>query len=585
MPSDWCSRDFTKRPSFNFVGLDNAINVFLKHIQSSEKGGKEKFQIVVDSDLDGICSSTIVYKFLYEFYPEVETVFSLHSGKQHGLSKDIKIENDTTLVICPDAASNDIEQCNTLYERGVDVICLDHHIIERPNPHAAIVSCMDGVYPNQNLCGTAVTWLFLSALSTKDRMDCMLENWLDLVAVATISDVMQVTNEDNMFFIQNGLKNINSRVLRTFLQQNEVPLNNVTIEHIKFKVSPLISAMIRMGSAEEKNLLFRAFIDDYEEFDYEKRGSFDVVVENIYERAVRLCKNAKSRQDRAKKKLLDECEIHEYPCIILVEYSADKPSTLTGLVANEIANEYCKPCIVYRASSANSEPNDENTEYTGSIRNYDGSPIFSLKAALEFAFDGAYSVQGHDNAAGIIFNNISPDEFADKFETALFSSGWEAETDIPDVAIGEKLYEVDFEVDAENIDIGFVRIMSEFDNYSGFGFPQVTALVKGIKVSQENFKTMGKNTFNWKILDDDANVSYVKFRVDRERDELIQKFDDLDFGFTSYSDTCYILNAICSFGLNVYNGEIYAQGIIKDYEITGEYKKEVDFDDDIDLEF
>lgn len=63
----------------------------------------EKFQIVVDSDLDGICSAAIFYKFIHEFYPDIECVFSLHTAKQHGLSSDIKIDEDTTLVILPDS--------------------------------------------------------------------------------------------------------------------------------------------------------------------------------------------------------------------------------------------------------------------------------------------------------------------------------------------------------------------------------------------------------------------------------------------------------------------------------------------------
>lgn len=57
----------------------------------------------MDSDLDGICSAAIFKKFAEKYYPDIETVYSLHTGKQHGLSKDIKIDKDTTLVILPDS--------------------------------------------------------------------------------------------------------------------------------------------------------------------------------------------------------------------------------------------------------------------------------------------------------------------------------------------------------------------------------------------------------------------------------------------------------------------------------------------------
>lgn len=106
LPADWCKRQFTEHPSYDFSGLDNALNVFLKHTKLAENDSKQKFQIIVDSDLDGIASAAILFKFLDEFYNDncnFETVFSLHSGKQHGLSKDIEIDEDTTLVILPDS--------------------------------------------------------------------------------------------------------------------------------------------------------------------------------------------------------------------------------------------------------------------------------------------------------------------------------------------------------------------------------------------------------------------------------------------------------------------------------------------------
>lgn len=579
LPVDWCKREFTKKPSFEFAGLKNASRVFLLHSKLAEIQGantsKQKIQIIVDSDLDGIASAAILYKFMKEFYSEIETTYSIHTGKRHGLSEDIVIDEDTTLVICPDAASNDVEQAKALADRDIDVICLDHHIIEQDNPYAFIVSCMDGVYSNQDLCGAAVTWLFLYGFAIKrvqsnNDMIRYLLSMLDLVAIATISDIMLVTNEDNMYFIQNGLSNIHSNVLKAFLNSQEIPLDDVTIEHIKFKVAPLISAMIRMGSMEEKNLLFRAFIDDYEEFVYEKRGSLDVTTENIYDRVVRLCKNAKSRQDRAKEKILKENEVNEYDCVVLMEYDNEQSSTLTGLVANELANKYAKPCIVYR-NIGKKKPEDDDSYCSGSIRNYDGSPIPSFKALLESAFMNDCEVHGHDNAAGCIMIDGSQEIYAELIRNALDKKTLSK--------IGNKEYIVDFEIDSEDVDMAFVKRMSYFDNYTGCGFREVLVLVNDIRVSSDNFKTMGKNVFSWKISNDD--VSYVKFKIP-DNDPLKLAIDDIDFSDVSKS---YTINAICSFGFNVYNGTIYAQAIVKDYEIVEEYNDEREFDDDDDLDF
>lgn len=582
LPPDWCKRQFTERPSFDFAGLQEASGLLQSILEQ-----KGKIQIVVDSDLDGICSATVAYKFLRKFYPEIECTYSLHTGKQHGLSNDIVIDNDTKLVLLPDSGVNDVERCHALFDKGIGVICLDHHIIEQPNPYASIVSCMDGGYPNQDLCGAAVTWLFFYGFSFNcielfGEASRYLLQMLDLVATATISDIMTVTNDDNMYFIQSGLANIVSNALKAFLEPQEVNLNDVTIEHIRYKVSPFVSAMIRMGTTEEKTLLFRAFIDDYEEFPYEKRGSLGVESENIYDRVYRLCKNAKSRQDRAKQKLLDECKIHEYPHILLVEYQANKPSTLTGLVANELANQYCKPCIVYRQSNSYLSQNGGGIEYSGSIRNYDGSPITSFKNVLEFAFGDRCNVQGHDNAAGFLFDNLLPDEFEKQFSKALFSSYWDTVEDVSATAIGEREYNVDFEIDAEDVDAGFVRQMSFFDHYSGYGFNPVTVLVHNIEVYPEHFKTMGKNSLSWKISGD--GVDYVKFKVNREEDPLIQKTDDIDWDSENYTGVYYLVDAICTFGLNVYKGVVYPQAIVKDYEITEVKVKKMFNDEDFDLD-
>jgi single-stranded-DNA-specific exonuclease len=581
LPPDWCQRLFTQRPSFDFSGLDFACETFQIHLGLQ----RQKFQIVVDSDLDGICSASIVYKFLQKFYPELECVYSLHTGKQHGLSPDIKVDSDTTLVITPDAGVNDINQCKELSKKGIDVLCCDHHIIEQQNPYADIVSCMDGEYPNQHLCGAAVTWLFLYGFCQKyiqfpDEYHSFLLSLLDLVAIATISDIMEVTNEDNMYFIQNGLSNIQSKALRAFLISAEANLNGVTVEDIKFKVSPLVSAMIRMGSMEEKTLLFRAFIDDYEEFDYEKRGSLNVETENIYDRVVRLCKNAKSRQDRAKQKLLDSCQVHEYEHILLVEYQDSKPSTLTGLVANELANQYCKPCFVYRTNVER----DKNGEawFSGSIRNYDGSPIESIKDLLSCVFQKDGFFQGHDNAMGGSVLSPAPNDnagfFADLIEgyihkNIVFADG------LQNTAIGEKVYNVDFEIDADDVDAGFVSRMTFFDHYSGYGFAPVTALIHGIHVDAENFKTMGKNSLSWKICGD--GVDYVKFKI-QEDDPLLKEMDDIDFEFTT--DKVAYIDAICTFGINVYKGVAYPQAVVKDYTLTTYNINNPSDDDDWDLD-
>ena len=222
-------------------------------------------------------------------------------------------------------------------------------------------------------------------------------------------------------------------------------------------------------------------------------------------------------------------------------------------------------------------------EYSGSIRNYDGSPITSFKDILEFAFGDECMVQGHDNAAGLYFFDLTPDEFAHRFSKALFSSYWDTVEDVSPVAIGEKEYSVDFEMDADDVDAGFVSRMTFFDHYSGYGFAPVTVLIHGIHVSAEGFKTMGKNSLSWKISGDD--VEYVKFKIS-DNDQLLKEMDDIDFGFTS--DKVVSIDAICTFGINVYKGVAFPQCVVKDYDLfiyeIDNFNDEGFDEDDLDLD-
>lgn len=583
LPADWCKRKFDRNSIsnvLNFKNIRDAVYMFFAHVRRYSK-----IQIVVDCDVDGYCSAAIVGKLIKSIIanvnddksPTVEYLF--HKGKQHGLSNDIKIDNNTNLVILPDSGSNDIERCKELHERGIDVLVLDHHVIEEENPYAVVINCMDDQYPIE-ISGTSVVWQFANILASEFnslyRGQIDPDEWLDYVAIATIADSIDVTNEENMFYVQSGLCSIKSDFFAELLTANEVMIDEVTVEDVKFKISPYVNAIIRMGSMEEKELLFKAFLGEFEVFDYSKRGSFEVTKENIYERAVRLCKNAKSRQDREKKKCLESFSknpslLTETPYIIIADCSNANPN-ITGLVANELASSKLKPCLCIRSyDSSNGIDEFANFKY-GSMRNYSGSPIEDLKTTLESTelFD---FVRGHNNSAGFKIVDENVHEISAAFESQLNNE--------VKAQMGFKKTIVDFELPIEKIDLALCKRLSIFDNFTGNGFPEVTALVTNIHVTEGNFTVMGKNSLNWKIKSDE-DVSIVKFKLSKD-DELLCAMD----GFDGVWSKEYYINAICSLSLNNYNGTVSTQCIVKDYQITScsEESSDIDFEDDIDFDF
>ena len=205
------------------------------------------------------------------------------------------------MIISPDGGSNDVEFCKYYEGQGIDIIILDHHIISEDNPHAIVVNPQNCDYPNKELSGGAVVYKFIQALDTATMGD-EADQYLDLAAFSIISDSMDVRSPESRRIIEKGFENVTSKMLLAIVEKQAYSLNNksadeLNIVDVQFYVSPLVNGMIRAGSQEEKELMFRAFAHIDEDFDYEKRGGA-VVVENIYNRAARLATNAKAKQNR-----------------------------------------------------------------------------------------------------------------------------------------------------------------------------------------------------------------------------------------------------------------------------------------------
>ena len=147
----------------NYDNIDEGIELLMKHIDSNNK-----IHIVVDCDVDGATSFAILYNYLTSEFKDIKLTYSIHDGKQHGLSKDIKIKDDINLVILPDSSSNDYIQHKELKERGIDVLVLDHHLASKYSENAIVVNnqLSDNV-KNKQLSGAGVVYKFLKV----DKLD------------------------------------------------------------------------------------------------------------------------------------------------------------------------------------------------------------------------------------------------------------------------------------------------------------------------------------------------------------------------------------------------------------------------------
>ena len=540
--SEDCTHDFNLLDN-----IDKAVGCFINHIEK-----KSRIHIIVDSDVDGYTSASMVYRYIKHLGEDINVTYSLHTKKQHGISKDIEIPKDCELLIIPDAGSNDIEQCKELVEKGIDVIILDHHICDKENDFAIVVNNQMCDYPNKNFCGAGIVYKFLKAIDDELWEDYA-DKMLDIVALGNISDVMDMRECETRYYVDLGLSKIRSKLFKALIEKQSYSMNGVVnITSVQFYVTPILNSMIRVGSAEDKDLLFRAFIETDEVFKYKKRGETEESDEDIYTRAARLCYNAKNRQGKEVQKgvdaideLIQEKEIYKDK-VMFINVSDILGETLTGLVAIKIAEKYNRPCLLLRRQKVRE---DGSLYYGGSCRNFDNSPIESLKDFLDST--GTFEfVQGHDNAAGI---SIPRENVAKSIKLC--------NERLADIDF-QKCFNVDFDINASDLSVGFIKAIDEMKDIFGQGIKEPLVHIKNIPIWSENFFVMGKNSNSWKVINDEG-YAFVKFNVDVDKDEVLQIYNSNLDREEEYS--LGNIDVVGTVSINNYNNILTPQIIIKDY--------------------
>ena len=529
--------------------IDEAVKCAEKHIQN-----KDRIHILIDCDVDGYTAGSMVYRAFKKIDPNLNITYSLHTKKQHGLSKDITIPDDCKLLIIPDAGSNDVEQCRELKDKGMDIIILDHHICDVENDYAIVVNNQMCRYPNKNFCGAGIVYKFLEALD-EELWEDTASGMLDMCALANISDVMDMREPETRYYVLRGLAKIRSKLFKALIDKQSYSMNGiVNITSVQFYITPVLNAMIRIGDQDEKDLLFRAFIETDEVFKYKKRGETEEVDESIYDRAARLCSNAKARQTKEVTKEVAEVErlisdkrLDENKAIF-ANVTGILGETLTGLVAIKIAEKYNLPTLLLRRQVPR-----ENGElfYGGSCRNFDNSPIESLKK--ELLNTGLFEfVQGHDNAAGF---SIARDNV--QAAISCINNKWK---DIDFQAI----WKVDFDKSAEDIDVAFIKAIDDMKDMFGQGVKEPLIHISHIPVYKESTMIMGKNLNTWKTIYNDE-LAFVMFSVNRDKDQIIQEYENEEETFDSLLG---YMDVVGKATLNNYKGILTPQIIVKDYEFT-----------------
>ena len=320
----------------DYNNLDNIIDgveLLLKHIKNGSR-----IKMITDSDFDGKSSATTIYRYIKdEFGVEIE--YQLHSGKQHGISPDITIEDGIKLVIVPDAGTSDFKQQKELFLRGIDVLILDHHECDEGySKHATVINNqLSKNIKNKQLSGVGIVYKFLKAMDDYLYID-RANNYLDLVALGNIADVMDLHSNETRYLVKKGLENINNTFLQALIDDNEFDLDGkFNIEKVGWTLAPKVNGCIRSGTFKEKEDMFKAFISD----------DYDFCL-----KVAKQCKKVKARQDRAVKtgmtKIEDDIKISEKDRVLVLS-SKGASKSFTGLIAGKLTDKYGLPIIMYSA--------------------------------------------------------------------------------------------------------------------------------------------------------------------------------------------------------------------------------------------
>ena len=551
--------------------LVKAATALIKHIKNNEK-----MLIIVDCDCDGFTSAALLVNYLYDLFPSFiknNIFYFFHEGKAHGLSDCIDYinNNDFKLVIVPDAGSNDIEYHKIIVSEGIDLIVLDHHIVEEEiKTNAIVINNQNSEYPNKELSGVGIVWQFCRFLDKILNIDNA-NYYLDLVALGNTADMMSLTSIETKHLINKGFEpeNIHNPYIYEMWQKNKFKLGeHITSIDAAFYIVPMINAVQRSGTLEEKELLFYSMLKfkAFEMINSNKRGHKIGEQERLVDQAVRMSTNVKNRQTKTQDNAIEKLEYlieennmlsHQILLFLLENNEIDK--NIAGLIANKFASKYQRPCCIltksltYNYIITNKEgekvygSDNDVVIYQGSARGYEATGITNFKDLCDETGYIEWTA-GHQNAFGICIKEQNIKNFLEVIDEKLLKLGI---TDGP-------IYYVDYIYNGNNFDPIDILTIGGMNNLWGKDMNEVLITIENLKISKDMINVYRKTSNTLKITLQNK-VNLMLFNAD---DELCEYFENNEYAYVS-------INIVGTCHINEYFGNVTPQIFIEDMEITG----------------
>jgi len=487
----------------------------------------EKIAIYGDYDADGITACATMYLFFKRL--GVDVFYYIPDRFEDGYSLNKKAIDElkgkgVKVIVTVDCGISDYDLVNYGNGLGLDFIITDHHNVPKNLPPAyAVINPKreDSNFPFKELSGVGVAFYFLIKLRKILREEGFftkmnepnLKEFLDLVAIGTISDMVPILGP-NRVFVKHGIEEMkkNKRVgVRALLK--ELNIENLDTRLVTFRITPRLNAPGRMSNPKH---------------------AFDLLVSDCEEAAKELVKtlnNENSRRQKEEEKMIQEALKMlsiETERLVHVLYSPQWHHGVLGIVASKLLERFNKPFFILS--------DDDEGVVKGSGRSLPGFPLTDVMEELSSML---LSFGGHDLACGLSLKK----EFLKDFDNAINNV---AKKYLLEGCI-DSICKVDTTLDINDVDDMFFEQLSLLEPF-GKGNPEPTFLIPDVVV--ENSKPVGQKENHLKLL---LNKDGKSFN---------------GIGFFMFSDTLREGNRINVIGLpkqNSYNGYKKWDFVLKDF--------------------
>ena len=380
--------------------LMNDMDVAVDRLNDA-MGRKERIMVYGDYDVDGCTAVALVYKFLQQFYSNIEYYIPDRYEEGYGISKkglDYAAEHDVKLIIVLDCGIKAIDEISYANQLGIDFIICDHHVPDEDMPPAVAIlnpKREDSTYPFKHLCGCGVGFKFMQAFAKNNGIPfSRLIPLLEFCAISIAADIVSVTGE-NRILAFHGLKQLNQNPsvgIKAIIEICGLTGRELTMTDIVFKIGPRINASGRMQNGTE---------------------AVDLLVEKDFKRALSMASHINEYNEQRKdvdkqmteeaNQIIEKLESQKHHNSIVL-YDENWKKGVVGIVASRMTELYFRPTVVLTRSGDLA---------TGSARSIAGYDIYD---AVKSCRDILENFGGHTYAVGLSLPIENIPEFRRRFQ-------------------------------------------------------------------------------------------------------------------------------------------------------------------------